>query len=341
MRQPAARARDDIAERPLKGATAAVGGAVDATAVMVVLDTDDLQREPVTPLVTEGEADVGDDDDSRDVGSALPDLVDSYLREIGRTPLLTAAQEVALAQRVEHGDRSAADALAEANLRLVVSVARRYHHRSLSLEDLISEGNIGLLRAVQKYEWRRGYRFSTYATWWIRQAITRAIADQGHVIRLPVHVGEALTKRWKAVSQAPGDLGSAEMDAQRADAWYMGAAVRAAQAPLSLSMAVGADGEGQLGDVLPDDAALTPEEDALRRVAAEGTRQVMDEVLSERERTVLTQRFGLDDATPASLDVVGRSLGITRERVRQIEHRALRKMRRPALAAGLQSGSEA
>jgi len=241
---------------------------------------------------------------------------------------------------VEQGDKDAANAMAQANLRLVVSVARRYLNRGLPLEDLIAEGNIGLLRAVQKYEWQRGYRFSTYAVWWIRQAITRAIADKGRTIRLPVHVGEALTKRSKAVGQLTTELGREptpeELDAVLgADASFIGAAVVAAQAPLSLGMAVGEDGEEQLVDFLPDEAAVTPEEGAVRRVSAEETRQVMNDVLTEREREVLKLRFGLDGSSPESLDVVGRRLGVTRERARQIEAEALRKLRRPTVAARL------
>lgn len=285
----------------------------------------------------------GDADEEQvpdDLGGALPELLDSYLREIGHTPLLKPQEEVHLAKRVEQGDKEAANAMAQANLRLVVSVARRYLNRGLPLEDLIAEGNIGLLRAVQKYEWQRGYRFSTYAVWWIRQAITRAIADKGRTIRLPVHVGEALTKRSKAVGQLTTELGREptpeELDmALGSDASFIGAAVVAAQAPLSLGMAVGEDGEEQLVDFLPDEAAVTPEEGAVRRVSAEETRRVMNDVLTEREREVLKLRFGLDGSSPESLDVVGRRLGVTRERARQIEAEALRKMRRPTVAARL------
>jgi RNA polymerase primary sigma factor len=279
-----------------------------------------------------------------DPGGALPELLDGYLREIGHTPLLTPAQEVALAQRVERGDTAAANALAQANLRLVVSVARHYQHRGLPLEDLIAEGNIGLLCAVPKYEWQRGHRFSTYAVWWIRQAITRAIADTSRTIRLPVHLGDALAQRARAVGQLTTVLSRVPTPDEvevllGADAPLIAAAVCAAQAPLSLNMAVGAEGEGQLVDLLPDDTAVTPEEGALSRDATQRTWQVMNEVLTERECALLTRRFGLDGATPDSLLVVGRQLGVTRERARQIEQRALRKLRQPTVAARLGGGS--
>jgi RNA polymerase primary sigma factor len=313
-------------------------GALDDDAV--VAPTTDDDEPPVMSAPETDDEHIDDEQAIEEMSGALPELLDSYLREIGHTPLLKPEQEVELAKRVEQGDKDAANAMAQANLRLVVSVARRYLNRGLPLEDLIAEGNIGLLRAVQKYEWRRGYRFSTYAVWWIRQAITRAIADKGRTIRLPVHVGEALTKRSKAVGQLTTELGREpspeELDAVLgADASFIGAAVIAAQAPLSLGMAVGEDGEEQLVDFLPDESGVTPEEGAVRRVSAEETRQVMNDVLTEREREVLKLRFGLDGSSPESLDVVGRRLGVTRERARQIEAEALRKLRRPTVAARL------
>ena len=347
MPRAAARPHDDADVRPLKDDAfdgTRDGDVVDAGAIVVAPDILAEEEKAVAPVpVLAASAAVADTEDEQsidDMGGALPELLDSYLREIGHTPLLKPDQEVELAKRVEQGDKGAANAMAQANLRLVVSVARRYLNRGLPLEDLIAEGNIGLLRAVQKYEWQRGYRFSTYAVWWIRQAITRAIADKGRTIRLPVHVGEALTKRSKAVGQLTTELGREptpeELDAVLgADASFIGAAVVAAQAPLSLGMAVGEDGEEQLVDFLPDEAAVTPEEGAVRRVSAEETRQVMHDVLTEREREVLKLRFGLDGSSPESLDVVGRRLGVTRERARQIEAEALRKLRRPTVAARL------
>ncbi len=343
MPRAAARSHSDADVRPPEG-EAASDETLDSELVVAHDDLADADK-PVAPVVAAAaEKDVDEEQVEEqsidDMGGALPELLDSYLREIGHTPLLKPEQEVALAKRVEQGDKDAANMMAQANLRLVVSVARRYLNRGLPLEDLIAEGNIGLLRAVQKYEWQRGYRFSTYAVWWIRQAITRAIADKGRTIRLPVHVGEALTKRSKAVGQLTTELGREptpeELDAVLgADASFIGAAVVAAQAPLSLGMAVGEDGEEQLVDFLPDEAAVTPEEGAVRRVSAEETRQVMNDVLTEREREVLKLRFGLDGSSPESLDVVGRRLGVTRERARQIEAEALRKLRRPTVAARL------
>jgi len=346
MPRAAARSHSDADVRPPEG-EAANDETLDSELVVAHDDLADADKadKPVAPIMAAAaEKDVDEEQVEEqsidDMGGALPELLDSYLREIGHTPLLKPEQEVALAKRVEQGDKDAANMMAQANLRLVVSVARRYLNRGLPLEDLIAEGNIGLLRAVQKYEWQRGYRFSTYAVWWIRQAITRAIADKGRTIRLPVHVGEALTKRSKAVGQLTTELGREptpeELDAVLgADASFIGAAVVAAQAPLSLGMAVGEDGEEQLVDFLPDEAAVTPEEGAVRRVSAEETRQVMNDVLTEREREVLKLRFGLDGSSPESLDVVGRRLGVTRERARQIEAEALRKLRRPTVAARL------
>ncbi len=343
MPRVAARSHSDADVRPPEG-EAANDETLDSELVVAHDDLADADK-PVAPVMAAAAEKDADEEQVEeqsidDMGGALPELLDSYLREIGHTPLLKPEQEVALAKRVEQGDKDAANMMAQANLRLVVSVARRYLNRGLPLEDLIAEGNIGLLRAVQKYEWQRGYRFSTYAVWWIRQAITRAIADKGRTIRLPVHVGEALTKRSKAVGQLTTELGREptpeELDAVLgADASFIGAAVVAAQAPLSLGMAVGEDGEEQLVDFLPDEAAVTPEEGAVRRVSAEETRQVMNDVLTEREREVLKLRFGLDGSSPESLDVVGRRLGVTRERARQIEAEALRKLRRPTVAARL------
>ena len=282
------------------------------------------------------------DEDGTGAGrsSAVPELLTGYLCEVGRTPLLRPEEEVALAQRVARGDTEAAHALAQANLRLVVNIARRYRHCGLPFEDLIAEGNIGLLHAVQKYEWQRGYRFSTYAVWWIRQAITRAIADKGRTIRLPVHVGEALPRHSRAEDQLAQTVGHQpgreEPTAVHCpDASLLSAARRAAQAPLSLDMAVGEAGAEHLADVLVDASAATPEDEAIRRVAREEARTVLSEVLTERERTVVLLRCGFDGGAPASFDVIGRRLGVTRERARQIEVEALRKLRQPAVAARL------
>jgi RNA polymerase primary sigma factor len=245
-----------------------------------------------------------------------------------------------LAQRVAHGDTEAAHALAQANLRLVVNIAGRYRHCGLPFEDLIAEGNIGLLHAVQKYEWQRGYRFSTYAVWWIRQAITRAIANHGQLIRVPVHLGEALARHSRAVDRLAQTVGHQpgreELTAVPGpDASLLSAATSAAQAPLSLDMAVGEAEAEHLADVLVDESAAMPEDEAIRRVAREEVRTVLSEVLTERERTVVMLRCGFDGGAPASFDMIGRRLGVTRERARQIEVEALGKLRQPAVAARL------
>ena len=264
-----------------------------------------------------------------------PELLTNYLREIGHTPLLTQEQEIELARRVQHGDKAAADALAQANLRLVVSVARRYANRGLPMEDLIAEGNMGLLRAVQKFDWRHGYRFSTYAIWWIRQAVSRAIADKARTIRIPLHVGEELARYSRAMSQASDD--PAPQPLSRGKRAALEAALAAAQPPLSLSMAVGEEGDDQLVDFLPDESAEIPEDGAIRRLRAAETQRVMSDVLDEREREVIALRYGLGGGSPETLEVVGRRLGVTREYARQIEARALNKLREPKVAARLRA----
>lgn len=264
----------------------------------------------------------------------LPTTVDLYLREIGRTPLLTRAQEFALARRIASGDRAAARALAQANLRLVVAIARRYTDRGLPLEDLIAEGNFGLLRAVEKYDWQLGHRFSTYAVWWIRQAVIRAIENQGRIIRLPVHLAEALARRDRTAREMAVILGrrptEAELDAHAgASTPAAAAAERLVAPPLSLDRTLG-EGDEPLGVLIPDVEAVPTEEDAVRRVAAEELHQVLDDTLTERERMVLTLRYGLKRGTaPETLEMVARRLRLTRERARQIEVKALEKLRRP------------
>jgi RNA polymerase primary sigma factor len=277
-------------------------------------------------------------DDARAAGPPV-DLA-LYLREIGRTPLLTPDQEVALAQRIAQGDADATVAMAQANLRLVVNIARRYVDHGLPFEDLIAEGNLGLLHAVAKYDWQRGYRFSTYAIWWIRQAIVRAIANQSRTIRLPEHAGQALSRHARAMDQLINDLGREpgleEMAALLGrDLPFMDTAVARVPEPLPLSTVMADDDEVRLIDILPDPDASMPEDKAVRRVVAEEMRQVLREVLSRREREVLTLRFGLDNTAPRTLEEVSQYLGVTRERVRQIETRALGKLRDPHVVARL------
>jgi RNA polymerase primary sigma factor len=270
---------------------------------------------------------------------AASDAVRQYLREIARTPLLTAAEEVELAKKAEEGDDAAVQRLIQANLRLVVHVAKRYLNRGLPLLDLIQEGNFGLMRAVQKYDWRRGFRFSTYATWWIRQAVTRAIADKARTIRLPVHIQDRVREMnncWETLSRK---LGRAPEQSEVAEA--MGLKVEDLQRllnalpePLSIYRPVG-EGDEELAGFVEDRLAMLPEETVAERVMKADILSVLD-TLQPREKEILALRFGLGDIErPHTLDEVGRIVGLTRERVRQLEARALKKLRDPEPASRL------
>jgi RNA polymerase primary sigma factor len=269
----------------------------------------------------------------------VTDSVRLYLREISRAPLLTAQQEIELAQRVEAGDQEAVQTLVRSNLRLVVHVAKRYLNRGLPLLDLIQEGNFGLMRAVQKYDWRRGFRFSTYATWWIRQAITRAIADKARTIRLPVHIQERVREMNKCWEELSRNLGRNPNNAELAQA--MGVSLddlqkllNALPEPMSLYRPVGEEGEEELEGFVEDRLALSPEETAAERVMKADIMSILD-TLQPREKEILQLRFGLGDEQPHTLDQVGKRLGLTRERVRQLEARALKKLRAPEPSAKL------
>jgi RNA polymerase primary sigma factor len=271
---------------------------------------------------------------------AAPSALEAYLNEIGRIPLLTSAQEVNLAQRANEGDAEAATALVQANLRLVVSVARPYLGRGLELEDLIAEGNFGLLRAVEKFDWRLGYRFSTYAVGWIHQAIRRGISNKGRAIRLPVHVGEAVSRHYRAVDRLTVEGGHVPPRAEvernvGMDGAVIESAIVAARGTVSLDRVVGEDGDSCLVDSLADERVASTDEWALCRVAMNEIVRILDDVLSERERLVLTRRFGLDGMAPATLGAIGRDLGLTRERTRQIETQALTKLRQSSVRARL------
>ena len=262
------------------------------------------------------------------------DAVMTYLREIGRVPMITHEREIELAQRIERGDRDAMKQFILANLRLVVSIAKRYVGRGLTLLDLIQEGNIGLIRAVQRYDWRRGHRFSTHATWWIRQAISRAVADKGRTIRLPVYVNTALNRIRRERQRLLQELGREPTELELAEATgldpiRMVELQAAPGAPVSLELPVGEDEEQELGDVLADTESASPEDIATTQTLKDEVQRVLESVLTPRERLVLQLRFGLGNGQAHPLEQVGRELGITRERVRQIEAGALAKLRQP------------
>jgi RNA polymerase primary sigma factor len=270
---------------------------------------------------------------------AIDDPVRMYLREIGRVQLLRAEQEVEYAQALEAGDPTAKDRLTEANLRLVVSIAKKYLNRGLTLLDLIQEGNLGLIRAVEKFDWRRGYKFSTYATWWIRQAITRAIADQARTIRVPVHMVENINKQIRVSRQLLQALGRDPTDEEVAEELgVLPARVRElkriSQDPVSLDTPVGEADESVLGDFVEDRDTQSPVEAASQSLLQSEMEHVLD-TLTPRERRVIQLRFGLIDGQPRTLEEVGHRFGVTRERVRQLEAKALRKLRHPSRSRSL------
>ncbi|MEB7388619.1 MAG: RNA polymerase sigma factor RpoD [Aerococcus urinaeequi] len=264
----------------------------------------------------------------------INDPVRMYLKEIGRVELLTADEEVALAQRIEQGDPVAKQELAEANLRLVVSIAKRYVGRGMSFLDLIQEGNMGLMKAVEKFDYHKGFKFSTYATWWIRQAITRAIADQARTIRIPVHMVETINKLVRIQRQLLQDLGreptpeeiGAEMDLPTEKVRDI---LKIAQEPVSLETPIGEEDDSHLGDFIEDHDATSPADYTSAELLKEQLNEVLD-TLTDREENVLRLRFGLEDGQSKTLEQVGQQFGVTRERIRQIEAKALRKLRHPS-----------
>jgi RNA polymerase primary sigma factor len=267
-------------------------------------------------------------------GIAIDDPVKIYLKEIGRVPLLSPNEEVELAERMAKGDPAAKKRLAEANLRLVVSIAKRYGGRGMQFLDLIQEGNLGLIKAVEKFDHTKGFKFSTYATWWIRQAITRAIADQARTIRIPVHMVETITKVKKVSSQLLHENGhdpTAEEIAERLNypVEKVREIMRIAQDPVSLETPIGEEEDSHLGDFIPDDDAPAPAEAASLTLLKEQLNKILG-TLTEREAKVLKLRFGLEDGRSRTLEEVGKEFEVTRERIRQIEAKALRKLRHPS-----------
>ncbi|MDD5952763.1 MAG: RNA polymerase sigma factor RpoD [Oscillospiraceae bacterium] len=281
------------------------------------------------------------DDDNADIesvlsteGIAIDDPVKVYLKEIGRVPLLSPEDEIDLAIRISNGDEAAKKKLSEANLRLVVSIAKRYLGRGMQFLDLIQEGNLGLIKAVEKFDYTKGFKFSTYATWWIRQAITRAIADQARTIRIPVHMVETINKVKKVSSQLLHTNGHEPTADEIADELDMPVdkvreIMRVAQEPVSLETPIGEEEDSHLGDFIPDDDAPAPADAASHTLLREQLAEVLD-TLTPREEKVLRLRFGLEDGRSRTLEEVGKEFNVTRERIRQIEAKALRKLRHPS-----------
>lgn len=298
---------------------------LESMGIEVVNDSDDFNPDQIS----EEELDI-----SIPEGISIDDPVRMYLKEIGKVPLLSAEDEINLALRIEEGDQEAKKKLAEANLRLVVSIAKRYVGRGMLFLDLIQEGNLGLLKAVEKFDYRKGFKFSTYATWWIRQAITRAIADQARTIRIPVHMVETINKLIRVSRQLLQELGREPSPEEVAKEMNMEVdkvreIMKIAQEPVSLETPIGEEEDSHLGDFIPDEDALAPAEAAAYTMLKEQLMDVLD-TLTPREEKVLRLRFGLDDGRARTLEEVGKEFKVTRERIRQIEAKALRKLRHPS-----------
>ena len=296
-------------------------------------DDDDIPDEELL-LSDEDEVDMENIDLSVPDGVSIEDPVRMYLKEIGKVPLLSAEEEIELAQRMENGDEDAKKRLAEANLRLVVSIAKRYVGRGMLFLDLIQEGNLGLIKAVEKFDYRKGYKFSTYATWWIRQAITRAIADQARTIRIPVHMVETINKLIRVSRQLLQELGREPTPEEIAEEMNMPVErvreiLKISQEPVSLETPIGEEEDSHLGDFIQDDNVPVPADAAAFSLLKEQLNEVLG-TLTEREQKVLRLRFGLDDGRARTLEEVGKDFNVTRERIRQIEAKALRKLRHPS-----------
>ena len=299
-------------------------------AELLNLDVDEIEHDD-DMVIEDGNVDL---EASLPKGITVDDPVRMYLKEIGKVPLLSADEEIELAKKMEKGDEEAKKKLCEANLRLVVSIAKRYVGRGMLFLDLIQEGNLGLIKAVDKFDWRKGYKFSTYATWWIRQAITRSIADQARTIRIPVHMVETINKLIRVSRQLLQEYGrepspdeiAAEMDISEDKVREI---LKIAQEPVSLETPIGEEEDSHLGDFIPDEEVPAPAEAAAFSMLKEQLVEVLD-TLTEREQKVLKLRFGLEDGRARTLEEVGKQFDVTRERIRQIEAKALRKLRHPS-----------
>ncbi len=296
----------------------------DDVDLMLVVDDDDVDVE----------VDMEKIDLSVPEGISIEDPVRMYLKEIGKVPLLSADEEIELAKRMSEGDEDAKKRLAEANLRLVVSIAKRYVGRGMLFLDLIQEGNLGLIKAVEKFDYQKGFKFSTYATWWIRQAITRAIADQARTIRIPVHMVETINKLIRVSRQLLQELGREPMPEEIAKEMDMPVErvreiLKISQEPVSLETPIGEEEDSHLGDFIQDDNVPVPAEAAAQTLLKEQLNEVLD-TLTEREQKVLRLRFGMNDGRARTLEEVGKEFDVTRERIRQIEAKALRKLRHPS-----------
>lgn len=297
---------------------------IDVLTLAAVEDNDDDLDEPI-----EDDTEIAVPD-----GVSIEDPVRMYLKEIGKVPLLSADEEIELAKKMEEGDESAKKKLAEANLRLVVSIAKRYVGRGMLFLDLIQEGNLGLIKAVEKFDYHKGYKFSTYATWWIRQAITRAIADQARTIRIPVHMVETINKLIRVSRQLLQELGREPLPEEIAKELDMPVdrvreILKISQEPVSLETPIGEEEDSHLGDFIQDDNVPVPAEAAAQTLLKEQLDEVLD-TLTEREQKVLRLRFGMNDGRARTLEEVGKEFDVTRERIRQIEAKALRKLRHPS-----------
>ena len=302
--------------------------------VLRITDDDDDAVDDEILLDDEEEVEVEKIDLSVPDGVSIEDPVRMYLKEIGKVPLLSAEEEIELAKRMELGDQEAKTRLAEANLRLVVSIAKRYVGRGMLFLDLIQEGNLGLIKAVEKFDYRKGYKFSTYATWWIRQAITRAIADQARTIRIPVHMVETINKLIRVSRQLLQELGREPTPEEIAKEMDMPVErvreiLKISQEPVSLETPIGEEEDSHLGDFIQDDNVPVPADAAAFTLLKEQLEEVLG-TLTEREQKVLTLRFGLEDGRARTLEEVGKEFNVTRERIRQIEAKALRKLRHPS-----------